>query len=331
MAGFVVNVGGRAAVLDRRGALAEAEADLREATDLALQHGLHQWLFVCFMYGRDALIERPELADLAATIEQLKLPAELEPTLTGAVLAAARGSFAMLRGAVEEGIDALRECQATVEALGFRNPNAFDVRPPLALALAGRAPDEAHALATTALEDATRVGLSRGIGATLRTVGMIEGGERGTTRLEEAVAVLERSPARLEHARALVELGAALRRTNQRQAARGPLRSGLELAYRCQATRLTERAHSELAATGARPRRYVLSGAESLTPSERRVAELAAQGRSNPQIAQDLFVTVNTVETHLRRAYRKLDIRSRDQLAVALAQPHGESQSGPPG
>jgi DNA-binding CsgD family transcriptional regulator len=314
-------------VLDRRGALAEAEADLREATELALQHGIHQWLFVCFMYGHDALMERPQLADIAALIEQLELPVELEPTLTGAVLLAARGSFAMLRGAVEEGIDALRECQATLDVLGFGNPNAFDVRPALALALAGRAPDEAHALATAALGDATQVGLPRGIGATLRVAGMIEGGEQGIGRLHEAVAVLEPSPASLEYARALVELGAALRRANQRQAAREPLRRGLELAYRCQATRLLERAHNELAATGARPRRYVLSGAEALTPSERRVAELAAQGRSNPQIAQDLFVTVNTVETHLRRVYRKLDIGSRDQLPVALTRPHGETQS----
>ena len=330
VAGFVVNVGGRAAVLGRRGALADAEAGLREATDLALQHGIHQWLFVSFLYGQDALMERPQLADITALIEQLELPAELEPTLTGAVLAAARGSFAIQRGAVEEGIDALRVCHATQQALGFRNPNAFDVRPALALALAGRAPEEAHVLAVAALEDATQVGLPRGIGGTLRTVGMIEGGEQGIRRLQEAVAVLERSPARLEHARALVELGAALRRTNQRQAARAPLRGGLELAYRCQATRLLERARSELAATGARPRRYVLSGAESLTPSERRVAELAAQGRSNPQIAQDLFVTVNTVETHLRRTYRKLDIRSRDQLPVALTRSHGESQSAAP-
>jgi DNA-binding CsgD family transcriptional regulator len=330
VAGFVLNVGARAAVLDRRGALADAEAALREATSLAIQHGIHQWLFVSFMYGQDALMERSELADLATLIERLELPPELQPTMTGAVLAAARGSFAMLRGAVEQGIDALRECQATLEPLGFCNPNALDVRSALALALAGSAPDEARALANAALEDATRVGLPRGIGATLRTVGMIEGGKQGTARLQEAVAVLEHAPARLEHARALVELGAALRRANQRQTARGPLLAGLELAHRCRATRLQERARTELAAAGARPRRYVLSGADALTASERRVAELAAEGRSNPQIAQDLFVTVNTIETHLRRAYRKLDIRSRDQLTAALTRPRTERQSAAP-
>jgi DNA-binding CsgD family transcriptional regulator len=62
-----------------------------------------------------------------------------------------------------------------------------------------------------------------------------------------------------------------------------------------------------------------LSGADALTPSERRVAELAAAGRSNPEIAHLLFVTRRTVETHLTSAYRKLDVRSRDELAARLS------------
>ena len=76
---------------------------------------------------------------------------------------------------------------------------------------------------------------------------------------------------------------------------------------------------TELRAAGGRPRRFELSGAESLTPSERRVCALAAEGSSNPQIAQALFVTRRTVETHLTNAYRKLDIGSRDELVGALA------------
>lgn len=133
--------------------------------------------------------------------------------------------------------------------------------------------------------------------------------------------VLDVSPARLEHARALVELGAAQRRANQRTAAREPLRAGLDLAHRCGATRLAERARSELAATGAKPRRQLFSGVEALTASERRVAEMAATGMSSPQIAQALFVTLNTVETHLRHTYQKLAINRREQLADALHAP----------
>jgi len=147
---------------------------------------------------------------------------------------------------------------------------------------------------------------------------MLLGGQRGLDALGGAVTVLQESGARLEHARALVELGAAMRRANQRTAAREPLRAGLDLAYRRGAAQLAQRAATELRATGARPRRAVLTGLAALTPSERRVAELAAGGMSNPEIAQALFVTLNTVEGHLRHVYQKLAIGSRGQLPAAL-------------
>jgi DNA-binding CsgD family transcriptional regulator len=87
----------------------------------------------------------------------------------------------------------------------------------------------------------------------------------------------------------------------------------------CGATALVERGHVELIASGARPRRTALTGSDSLTPSERRVSRLAADGLSTPEIAQQLFVTVNTVESHLRRTYLKLGVHSREELVSALA------------
>ena len=143
--------------------------------------------------------------------------------------------------------------------------------------------------------------------------------------MREALAVLESSQARLEHARALVELGAALRRAGHRRDAREPLKEGLDMAHRCGAVTLAERARVELEATGARPRRVELSGVESLTPSERRIGAMAAEGMSNPQIAQALFLTRRTVEMHLSNAYRKLDISSREELPAALAAPAGRA------
>jgi ATP/maltotriose-dependent transcriptional regulator MalT len=187
-----------------------------------------------------------------------------------------------------------------------------------ALALAAEDPGQALRLVESELDVARRTGSPRAAGIALRTRGVLRGGQRGLYDLGEAVAVLQESDAKLEHARALVELGAALRRANQRAAAREPLRAGLDLAYRCGAGRLAQRAATELRATGARPRRAVLTGLEALTPSERRVAELAAGGMSNPEIAQALFVTLNTVEGHLRHTYQKLAINSRGQLPVAL-------------
>jgi DNA-binding CsgD family transcriptional regulator len=117
----------------------------------------------------------------------------------------------------------------------------------------------------------------------------------------------------------MADLGAALRRAGHRAESREILRPALDLAHRCGALVLTERARTELTAAGGRPRRLVLSGLDSLTPSERRVAQLAAAGLPKAEIAQHLFVTTRTVEGHLTHAYQKLDITSREQLPEALA------------
>jgi DNA-binding CsgD family transcriptional regulator len=137
--------------------------------------------------------------------------------------------------------------------------------------------------------------------------------------LREAAALLAETPARLEHARALAALGAALRRDRRATEAREPLREALELAEACACPPLVESVRSELYASGARPRTTALSGVASLTASERRVASLAADGQTNREIAQALFVTPKRVEVHLSNAYRKLDIRSRRELPGALA------------
>jgi DNA-binding CsgD family transcriptional regulator len=178
--------------------------------------------------------------------------------------------------------------------------------------------DEARRLAAEEVELAEAFGAPRALGIALRAHGLALGGAEGLERLRRAVEVLGDSGARLEHARALADLGGALRRANQRAEAREPLREAVEAARACGAVALAQSAHEELRATGARPRSLVLSGVESLTARERQVAELAAEGLSNPEIAQALFVTRRTVETHLGSAYRKLDIGSRQELATAL-------------
>jgi DNA-binding CsgD family transcriptional regulator len=177
---------------------------------------------------------------------------------------------------------------------------------------------EARKLASEEVELARSFGAPRAIGIALDAAGLVEGKERGIALLSEAVEVLESSGADLEHARALTDLGAALRRSNRRKDARAPLRRGLDIAHRCGGQALAERAREELLATGARPRRLVLTGVDALTASERRVAELATKGLTNREIAQSLFVTPRTVEVHLSHAYAKLEIASRAELAGAL-------------
>src|SRR5439155_15900310 len=115
----------------------------------------------------------------------------------------------------------------------------------------------------------------------LRAKGMVENGEAGMRLLAESVETLRGSPARLELAHSLTQLGSALRRANRRVEAREPLKEALEIVHRAGATPLADRAREELAASGAKPRREMLSGVESLTPSELRVARMAADGMGN--------------------------------------------------
>ncbi len=132
-------------------------------------------------------------------------------------------------------------------------------------------------------------------------------------------ALLADSPVQLEHTRALVDLGAALRRANRRAEARAPLRQALDLADRGGMRLLAGRARDELHAAGARPRRAAASGPDALTAAEHRVAQFAADGRSNREIAEELYVTRRTVETHLTHAFQKLDIHARAELRAAPA------------
>ena len=174
--------------------------------------------------------------------------------------------------------------------------------------------ERARRLADHELDQARAWGTPRVIGQALRGIGLVTDGPDGIELLRESARTLERSPARLEHARALIDLGAALRRANHRAEAREPLRRGLDLAHRCRARLLTAHAETELRATGARPRRLIMTGLDALTASERRVAEMAADGLTNREIAQALFVTTKTIETHIAHVFQKLDIASRTQL-----------------
>jgi DNA-binding NarL/FixJ family response regulator len=164
---------------------------------------------------------------------------------------------------------------------------------------------------------ARRFGAPRAIGRALRVRGTLRR-EEGLDDLREAVDLLSGSRARLDYAKALAALGAALRRNRQPTEAREPLRRALELAAACGAGALESEVRSELAAAGVKPRATALGGVESLTASERRVTALAAEGQTNRDIAQELYVTPKTVEVHLSNAYRKLGIRSRRELAAAL-------------
>jgi len=232
----------------------------------------------------------------------------------------ARGRVRLEVGRVDEALSDFLEVGAIATSLGIANPAyaAWQSQAALSLHRLGRR-DEAQEHAAAEVELARTWGAPRPLGISLRVLGLIEGGASGERLLREAVDVLADSGAKLEHARALIDLGGSMRRANSRSDARDVLRRGVDLALQCGAAALASRGNEELAATGARPRSVVLSGVEELTASERRVAHMAAEGKSNKQIAQTLFVTPKTVEQHLGRTYRKLNINSRRNLAAALA------------
>ena len=195
------------------------------------------------------------------------------------------------------------------QALGITNPAVASWR--TAAVAAYRAlgqHDEAAALAAEQLALARKAGSPLTLGIALRVHG----------DLAEAIGVLEASPARYELALALADHGASLRRSGQRTQARQPLLRALDLAERTGAAGLAAEVKRELLAAGARPRRAALTGPDALTAGERRVAALAADGASNRQIAEHLFITQATVETHLRHAFRKLNITSRADLPASL-------------
>jgi DNA-binding CsgD family transcriptional regulator len=230
-----------------------------------------------------------------------------------------RARVLLARGETRTGLAASLECGRRFGALAGQNPAVVPWRSQAALALGalGEEPEEARRLVEEEVRLARDWGAPRALGIALRAAGLLAGGETAIELLSESVAVLRPGLARLELARALTDLGAAQRRSGRRRQARESLVEGLELAEECGAAPLAALARQELDAAGG-PTRSALRGPPSLTPSERRVTERARRGLTNREIAADLYVTVKTVETHLRNAYRKLEIRSRGELAEAL-------------
>jgi DNA-binding CsgD family transcriptional regulator len=282
---------------------------------------------VAFGLLAEILVERGELDEAAATLTEAGADGTLPESFGVFSLLFARAKLRLAEGDFQAAAsDALASGRA-LEVVGFRNPALARWRGQAALALlAGGDAPEARRLALEELALARRWGSALALGPALRVSGLARGGKAGLALLRESCDVLDSAPALLERARSQVELGSALRRTGQRVEARTVLRPAGDLARRCGAMPLAERAQEELLAAGAKPRSRALSGVEALTPSERRVAAMAAEGMGNREIAQALFVTLRTVEMHLSNAFRKLDISSRTQLVDALA----EDRAGAP-
>ena len=313
---FALASGLRSDLFLRRGALADAEADAQAAVDAI--SAIHSFHGSRKMLG-EISFERGDLSGAAAHLDNPEIGAGAPGSWEAALLITSRSRLRLHQGRLHEAVDDARTAGAWFKAMGTTNPAYAPWRSYAALALLGLDErDEALRLAREQLRLAREWGAPRALGHALTTAGLVEGAETGLALLRHAVDALAGSPAILEHARALTELGATLRRSNHRAEARGFLTTALQLAETCGATGLAQRAREELIATGARPRRAMRSGIDALTPTEHRVSQMAAQGQTNRQIAQALFVTPKTIEVHLSHAYQKLGIRSRSQLPEHL-------------
>jgi len=310
----------RAGLYRHLGRLDEAVADLERVIELR-HEGWDAQFAGAFALLCDSHLLRGDQAAAADALALERRGEDRWPLTTAyALFRAARGELAFARGdhrAAREDLEAAGK--VLVEVVDAPNPSLSAWRNGAALAsLALGDAEAARARATEAVELARAFGAPRALGGALRVLGLVESGEQGLTHLREAVATLESSPAELERAQAQVDLGAALRRAGRRADARTPLREGLDRADRVGAGALAARAREELASAGARPRRARLSGPDALTPTERRVASMAASGMTNREISQALFVTIKAVQWHLGNAYPKLGVGGREELPEAL-------------
>lgn len=307
----------------RRGQIDDAAADIQSAL-AARADGWGAFLGAAIAAFVLICLEQGAIDEAQAT---------LSPTLADPVMRERGAEFVLLmwasarlllaRGMPEEALGAMLQLGERASEIGLDRPALLPWRA-YASCAAGLVGDRerARSLGVEALASAEATGIARVIAEALRMRARVERGEQALATLQQAAALLPASPPRLERVYVLVELGAALRRLQRRAEARDPLQEGLRIAQANGARALADLAAAELHAAGVKPGlRAQDDRAEKLTPSERRVARLAAEGHSNREIAQLLFVTVKTVEYHLGNTYRKLGIERRSQLARTLAEP----------
>ena len=315
--GFAIASRLRARTIVMRGRLTDAALDVRHA--LAVEHrdwqmgrGGARAILAAIMLEQGDLERAREYLDEADAVAESGDPLRI-------LLLSARGRLELSRGDPAAALKCFLRCGRIADKAGVGNPAVVEWR-----AYAGRAKvatgdlTEGVRLIETELSQAQAFGAPGQIARAMRALASVSHPPAALETLEAAVEVLRSSQAALERATAMVDFGAALRRSGKRRDAVPMLLEGLDLAKRCGADALVSRAMSEAAAAGARPRRTALHGQEALTQREREVASLAAEGRFNREIAEKLVITVKTVEWHLRHAYAKLGVKSRRELEGKL-------------
>jgi DNA-binding CsgD family transcriptional regulator len=304
----------------RRGRLADAEDEARIALsllddDVTVLAGGAANVLVC------ALAERGAFDEARDVLRVRGLDGSMEGLPWQSAVIHARARLWLAEGDYERALAEALRSGALREERGRPNPTWTPWRSTAALALAhvGRR-EEAAVMADAERALAGRFGAPVPIAGALHARAVAEPDDAARMALcERALAVAAGTPALLESVRARLVLGSTLAHMGRRIEARDALRPALADADAAGAVLLAQRARRELVATGLRPRQAALEGAAALTPRQRQVCELAAAGKGNRQIAQALFLSIKTVETHLAAGYRKLHVGTRAELAAELA------------
>ncbi len=303
----------------REGRTADAENDARLALDLMpganMITGGAVEVLVC------ALAERAAFEEADHVLRDRGFAGRLGERMYWEIgIRHARARRHLLEGDFGRALDEALDAGRLRLAQGRTNPTWTPWRSTAALALAhlGRA-DEATGLAEEELQLARAFGAPVPILRAEHAVAVAETDDHAAVaRCQAALGLAANATALLEDARLRLELGRRLLRLGDRLGAREALRPALAVADSAGAAHLAAEARRSLVATGLRPRHAATQGVAALTPRQRQVCELAAAGKGNRAIAQELFLSIKTVETHLAAGFRKLGVTAREDLDRAL-------------
>ena len=305
----------RALILYARGRVDDAAADAQAAIERLQPRGnVHAHTATAVLVH--CMIERGELDDAAQLVDSADLNL-LETPFVKAFGWIARGRLHLARGDLEQARYDVDELRTVLQNELDLNPTTLPWRSLAAITAHRWGDDQAcRRYFQEEIELARSFEVPIALGTTLRRRASTEPAPRALLSYQMAVEALDGTGALLQLAHAHVGVGRCLTRRSDLAAARRHLAIALDLAHRCSATALMAGIRHELTTVGGRPRRAALSGKESLTPTEARIARLAVHGMSSRDIAERLFVSRNTVNWHLRNVYHKLEVESREQLTA---------------
>jgi DNA-binding CsgD family transcriptional regulator len=306
----------RAGVLEGMGELAAAATAARAALPGAESEGLTKGTLAPRVRLASVLVKMRKPDQAGQLLQYCRRP-HFGWWYPVAALTAAEAK--RLQGETEGALEVLLDCGRRLTDAGVRNPvfAPWWLEAVCVLDELGRAQDGVE-LAEYGEQTARDWGTAEAAGLGLLARGVTTSGREGLDLLAHAVEVLAATPARLSHARAEYLFGKALLAMDDAKGARAHLRGAVDLTVRCGYLALGATARELLVVAGGRMRELSGRRSDVLSTAERRVAALAMAGASNRQIAETLFVTLRTVETHLSSIYRKLGVHLRTELPAAL-------------